>query len=105
MSLTRAKANVARTAHLTAWALPASSTLPPPWQTSDIGSVGHAGSASASNGSFTLSGSGDDIWNNADAFRYVYQSFSGDGTITARVGSVGNTNAWAKAGVMFRETR
>jgi regulation of enolase protein 1 (concanavalin A-like superfamily) len=29
---------------------------------------------------------------------------TGDGSIVARVGSVTNTNAWAKAGVMFRET-
>ena len=29
---------------------------------------------------------------------------TGDGSITARVVSQTNTNAWAKAGVMFRET-
>jgi hypothetical protein len=71
---------------------------------SDIGSVGAAGSSSLSNGIYTLSGSGADIWGAADAFRYTYVPFTGDGQIVARVNSVQNTNAWAKAGVMFRSS-
>jgi len=38
-----------------------------------------------------------------DEFRFVYKRLNGDGTIIARVDSVVNTNAWAKAGVMIRE--
>ncbi len=79
-------------------------TLPAGWSDSDIGSVSAAGSASAANGVFTLKGAGTDIWNGADGFNYVYRSLVGDGTIIARVVSVQNTNAWAKAGVMIRET-
>ncbi|MCA1663670.1 MAG: hypothetical protein LC659_05280, partial [Myxococcales bacterium] len=90
--------------HLTAWTLPATTTLPPPWQSSDVGAVALAGSASAAGDTFTVSGSGDDIWNNADGFRYVYQPLSGDGSIVARVVSAGDTHTWAKAGVMIRET-
>jgi hypothetical protein len=45
-----------------------------------------------------------DIWDYADEFHYVYQSLSGNGQIVARVGSLTNTNSWAKAGVMIRET-
>jgi regulation of enolase protein 1 (concanavalin A-like superfamily) len=45
-----------------------------------------------------------DIWGTADSFQFDSESFTGDGTITARVVSQTNTNAWAKAGVMFRET-
>jgi glucose/arabinose dehydrogenase len=78
-------------------------SLPAPWQSTDIGSVGLAGSASASGGVFTVRGSGADIWNAADAFRYVYQPLGGDATLTARVTGVSNTDAWAKAGVMIRE--
>ena len=79
--------------------------LPSPWVTSDIGSPGAVGSASRSaNGVFTLAGAGADIWDNADAFRYVYQTATGDCDVTARVTAIGNTNAWAKAGVMIRET-
>jgi regulation of enolase protein 1 (concanavalin A-like superfamily) len=79
-------------------------TLPSPWLTQDIGSTGVAGSASHTNGTFTVAGSGNDIWGTADGFRYVYRSLSGDGQITARVTSQTNTDPWAKAGVMIRET-
>jgi len=78
-------------------------SLPSPWQSRDIGSVGLAGSAAFSGGTLTVKGSGADIWGTLDEFQYVYQSLNGDGTITARVASVQNTDPWAKAGVMIRE--
>jgi hypothetical protein len=78
--------------------------LPAPWKNQDIGSVGVAGSATYSSGAFTVNGGGADIWNAADGFHYVYQSLTGDGEIIARVASVQNTDAWAKTGVMMRET-
>lgn len=83
---------------------PPPSNLPSPWQTADIGAVGAAGSASHASGTFTVNASGADVFDFADEFRFVYQSFSGDVTVTARVGSLTNTNGWAKAGVMIRET-
>jgi len=83
---------------------PPPSNLPAPWQTSDIGAVAAAGSASHSSGTFTINASGADVFDFADEFRFVYQPFSGNVTITARVGSLTNTNAWAKAGVMIRES-
>jgi regulation of enolase protein 1 (concanavalin A-like superfamily) len=70
----------------------------------DIGSVGAKGSSSVSGGTYTLKGSGVDIWGTADSFQFDSEALTGDGTITARVVSETNTNAWAKAGVMFRET-
>ncbi|PYV44646.1 MAG: hypothetical protein DMG06_05675, partial [Acidobacteria bacterium] len=79
-------------------------SLPPPWADLDLGAVGAAGSASSAGGTFTVSGSGADIWNTADAFHYVYQPLTGDGQIVARVASLQNTDAWAKVGVMIRET-
>ena len=78
--------------------------VPSPWQTQDVGAVGTAGSASYTNGVFTVQGAGADIWGTADAFRYVYQPVSGDSQIVARVTGVQNTNAYAKAGVMLRES-
>ena len=78
--------------------------LPSPWQTADIGAVGAAGSASYTNGTFTVVGSGEDIQGTADEFRFVYQTASGACEIKARVTGVGNTNPWAKAGVMIRES-
>jgi fibronectin type 3 domain-containing protein len=79
--------------------------LPSPWATSDVGSTGAIGSASRSpSGVFTITGAGADIWGSSDAFRYVYQAATGDCDITARVTAIGNTNVWAKTGVMIRET-
>ncbi|HUO66483.1 MAG TPA: hypothetical protein VMV37_03055 [Gammaproteobacteria bacterium] len=79
------------------------------WSNNDIGSVGAAGSSTQTTNSdgtvtFTVKGSGADIWDIADGFQFDYQSLTGDGTITARVVSQTPTDPWAKAGVMIRET-
>ncbi|NIO56571.1 MAG: hypothetical protein GTN72_10515, partial [Candidatus Latescibacteria bacterium] len=59
-------------------------------------------------GTYTMTGSGADIWNvngvEADEFHFAYKMLSGAGSITARIDSIENTNAWAKAGVMIRES-
>jgi hypothetical protein len=55
-------------------------------------------------GTYTMVGSGADIWDIADEFHYAYKTLTGVGSIVARVQSVENTNTWAKAGVMIRET-
>lgn len=73
------------------------------WTSADIGAVGVPGSISSTEGVHTVKASGADIWNTADGFHYGYQTFSGDGTITARVASMTNTHEWAMAGVMIRE--
>ena len=79
-------------------------SLPSPWLTADIGNVGVTGSAIYPNGVFTLFGSGSDINNAADAFRYVYLTGGGDCDVAAQVLTVGNIDPSAKAGVMIRET-
>lgn len=70
----------------------------------DIGAVGLEGSYSYNNGTYTISASGSDIGNPTDEFRFSYIPMTGDGTIIARVTSLQYTHAWAKAGVMIRET-
>ena len=82
----------------------ASATLPAPWQTQDVGTVGPVAVRRMRAASSPCAGAGADIWDTADGFRYVYQSLSGDGQIIARVTSMQNTNAYAKAGVMIRES-
>ncbi len=74
------------------------------WQACDIGEVGAPGSFSRANGVFTVTGSGADIWRRADGFQYVYQTLEGDGSLTAHVLNLKNTDVWAKAGVMIRES-
>ena len=78
--------------------------LPAGWASRDIGSVAAAGSASFSSNTWTVRGSGADIWNFADEFRFTSRTMTGDGTVTARVASLTNTHVWTKAGVMIRET-
>jgi hypothetical protein len=78
--------------------------LPSGWTAGDIGTFTPAGSANVSNGSFIVDGAGANIWGTADQFQFVRQSVSGDCTIIARVNSVENTNQWAKAGIMLRES-
>ncbi len=66
---------------------------------------GHSlGFAETASGSITMNGVGVDIWGTEDQFRFAYKQLSGDGSIIARVDSIENTNTWAKAGVMIRET-
>ena len=76
--------------------------LPTQWASQDVGGVALAGSAGEAGGTYTVTGSGADIWGTADAFHYAYRSLTGDGEIVARVASVQNTDPWAKAGVMMR---
>jgi len=63
-----------------------------------------AGFIETSPGTILMNGTGTDIWDNADELRYVYKLLKGNGSMVARVDSVANTNEWAKAGVMIRET-
>ena len=55
-------------------------------------------------GHYVIGSTSGDIWNNADHFRYVYKQLNGDGSITAKVHNMSDSAAWAKAGVMIRET-
>ncbi|MFC1794801.1 LamG domain-containing protein, partial [Planctomycetota bacterium] len=62
-------------------------------------------------GTYTMTGAGADIWDNGpgageyhDEFHFAYKMLTGAGSIVAKVESVQNTNVWAKAGVMIRES-
>jgi hypothetical protein len=83
-------------------ATPATAPLPAPWTSANIGTVNGTGAAGYSGGTFTLISGGSDINSSSDNFRFTSQPLTGDGQIVARVNSVENTDASAKAGVMFR---
>jgi len=55
-------------------------------------------------GTYTMTASGRDIWDDADQFHFAFKTLSGVGSIVARVESISDTDGWAKAGVMIRET-
>lgn len=86
---------------------PPNPNLPGDWQTMDVGEesrIGLPGTVSADSGSiFTLWGSGADIDNDKDAFRFVYQPFSSQGIIESTVRSHSAFAKCAKAGIMIRE--
>ncbi|HUT46299.1 MAG TPA: LamG domain-containing protein [Sedimentisphaerales bacterium] len=55
-------------------------------------------------GTYTMTATGADIFGSADEFHYAFKTLTGPGSIVARVESVEQTDDWAKAGVMIRET-
>ncbi len=77
--------------------------LPTGWNGAVVGSA-TAGSTAFADGTWTISGSGTDIWNASDGFRFTWREASGDVRITARIIAISNTDAWAKAGIMIRES-
>jgi alpha-tubulin suppressor-like RCC1 family protein/regulation of enolase protein 1 (concanavalin A-like superfamily) len=106
LAMTSHKAGSLCTATFTGVSLTSSSSkLPPsPWLDADMSGVPTPGSSFYENGIFTVYGSGRDIWGVTDRFHYVYQPFTGDGQITARVTSQQATDPIAKTGLMLRET-
>jgi hypothetical protein len=83
--------------------IPPVTTLPLPWLSGDIGIVAVAGSAGFSNSTFTVNGAGS-FNSTADSFRFVYQTLSDDGQISAQINSLDSHGAPATAGVMIRES-
>jgi len=80
------------------------------WNNQDIGdATGGSSTALSSNGLYTgqvqVAGAGTDIWGTADGFQFYYQKLTGDGTVIGRLVNMptgGDTNPWAKAGLMMR---
>ena len=76
-------------------------SLGSPWQTLDIGHVLEAGKYERAGEILRVHGSGD-IFGKSDAFRFVFQSLDGDGTVVGQV-STAATRDFTKAGLMIRE--
>ena len=79
-------------------------SLPAPQQDGDIGSPAIAGSAVYDQGAYTVRAAGNDIWNSADQFHYVYQPVTGDLDVRVRLSSLTLVDPWSKGGVMIRES-
>ena len=86
-------------------ASPPPSLCPTGWTCQDIGfPTPAAGSQYTTGSNLTIQAGGSDIWGTYDAFRLLSQPLAADGTMSVRIDSQTNTNAWAKAGVMIRAT-
>ena len=92
------------TARFTQVAVGVPSTLPAGWTSDDVGAVGAPGTAIYAGGTYTVRGSGTDLWSTADAFHFVHRTWSGDGDLVARLTKLsapaGATGAMA--GIMIR---
>jgi len=76
-----------------------------PFSFASVGEVGLSGnSGTAEDGALYMGASGGDIWNTADAFGFTWRTVQGDGEIVARITGQSNTNPFAKAGLMIRES-
>jgi TolB protein len=73
----------------------------------DIGAVLHPGAAvyDAASTSYTLSGSGENMWLTSDAFQFVWKKVSGDVSLSADISFIGaGVNPHRKAVLMIRQT-
>jgi TolB protein len=71
----------------------------------DIGVVRHAGSSKqVREGTFSVSGSGDNMWSTNDAFHFVWKKLTGDVSLTADIAFVTEGgNAHRKACLLIRQ--
>jgi TolB protein len=73
----------------------------------DVGTVLHPGSATydATSKTFTVTGSGENMWFSSDAFQFVWQKVSGDVALGADISFIGSgVNEHRKAVVMVRQS-
>jgi TolB protein len=73
----------------------------------DVGTVLHSGSVDydAAKHTYTISGSGENMWSVADAFQFVWKKVSGDVTLTADIGFLNKSgNEHKKAVLMLRQS-
>lgn len=77
--------------------------IPEGWQAAAIGQVGVPGRAEYADAQWKLSGSGADIWANADGFQYLHQTRRSDFQLVARVAKQDAAEPWAKSGIMARQ--
>jgi hypothetical protein len=73
----------------------------------DLGTVLHAGSVDydAAKRTYTINGSGENMWLAADAFQFVWKKITGDVTLTADISFLNKTgNEHKKAALMLRQS-
>jgi outer membrane protein assembly factor BamB len=75
---------------------------PKGWNCADVGNPVLVGDQSLSKGTWTLTSAGKDIWRVSDQFHFVWQSLSGNSTVSAQLVTLAKTNQLAKAGIMLR---
>jgi outer membrane protein assembly factor BamB/regulation of enolase protein 1 (concanavalin A-like superfamily) len=77
---------------------------PTAWTCADVGDPIPPGSSYLVNGEWSILGGGKDIWGAKDEFHYTAETLPADGSVSAKVTSQQNTDPWAKAGIMLRQS-
>lgn len=70
----------------------------------EVGGPTHTGQLRIDEDTFTIRGTGHDIWVSPDQFFFVHQQLEGTGEIVARVTDFTAVDPWAKGGLMIRES-
>jgi TolB protein len=73
----------------------------------DVGTVLHPGSVDydGAKGTYTIAGSGENMWSTTDAFQFVWKKISGDVTLTADISfATGTGNEHKKAVLILRQS-
>src|SRR6266536_4187486 len=73
----------------------------------DVGTVLHAGSIDfdTAKQTYTINGSGENMWDATDAFQFVWKKISGDVTLTADISFLNKTgNEHKKAALILRQS-
>jgi len=70
----------------------------------DIGSPAQAGSTTRVTNGYDVTAGGSDVGGSTDQFHFDYQQRAGDFDVSVRVQGLTLSDAWAKAGLMARET-
>src|SRR6266516_561640 len=70
----------------------------------DVGTPALTGTSTLAAGGVDITAGGLDIGGSSDEFHFFYQTCSNDFDVAVRVESLANSDVWAKAGLMARET-
>ena len=72
------------------------------WHRGYMGDVGSFTEDPA--GTYTMTATGVDVWGTSDEFHFAFKELTSAGSIIVKIESVEQTDPWAKAGVMIRDT-
>ena len=74
------------------------------WRATDIDNAKPGGQKVISDSAMEIYGSGEDIWNKSDQFRFIWKKVSGDFDLTCTMKTLVKSHNFAKAGLMLRSS-
>ena len=74
------------------------------WSCADIANSVPTGNQEVNGNTWVVQAGGSDIWSLGDQFRFMWQSVAADASISTHITAQTDTDPWARAGVMLRQT-